>query len=31
LSDYISAKKYRDFNNAGNALHNGVGFWVNRP
>jgi hypothetical protein len=31
LSDYISAKKYRDFNNAGKALHNGVGIWVNRP
>jgi hypothetical protein len=35
LSDYISAKKYRDFNTSnmtlGGAVSGATGFWVNRP
>jgi hypothetical protein len=31
LSEYISRSNYKDFNNNGKTLGNGVGIWVNRP
>ena len=31
LSEYISSKTYKDFNNNGKTVGNGIGIWVNRP